>query len=502
MKFIPYIPAAAIVFAAVISMAGCEKNKSTESGAPAAPTITGETANVCPVAAVALTATAQGATSYAWYRNAYKIDGASAATYAATSSATYYAAGINQAGEGEKSAGHAVTVTLNCPPGTPAISGAAVNACPDAKVTLTANAANAESYEWYKGAAKINGATAQLYEATEAATYYAIAINSSGRSEKSEGHTITIIPCPPGAPAITGATNNTCPGKTVVLTANAAAATSYQWYLYNQPIAGATNTTYTVTTTGAYYASGVNTLGEGAKNANAYMVFIDVCFDGFNYTDLLGNYTAGGTPGYYCCIANPVEPGPSSWTAAITAATVTDPQFQYAYSIAPFADFWLAGAQPPFYVSAYHNTTSGMVAFLVNQKLPLGFFEHNGADYTAYFELTFRYNDTQYVFFSDDYIQTFWDVNTNTLDFSGVYTYQGKDYELLAGIMGRRNDDRQWGGSMSELYKNCRYVKNGAAGAGALTGEKVPGIPRLGQHTAAAPEAIYIDFDPTKFKRK
>jgi hypothetical protein len=276
--------------------------------------------------------------------------------------------------------------------------------------------------------------------------------------------------------------------------------------LNKQRIDGATASSYTVRTTGAYYVTGVNSLGEGAKNANAHMVFIDVCADGFDYTTLLGNYNAGGVPSFYQFHTDPETgkpylPGPSTWTAQIKSVTPESSTFAYEYEISSFADW----NEAPFRLSALPNTDEGMIAFVVNQRRALTSITEGGTTYNAYFELTFTANGSTYYFFgSADYVQAFWDIPTSTLDFSGIYTYEGKDYELLAGIMGRRANDNVWGGSFSELYKDCKYVRSGPLGAGAFTGVKVAGAPRLRQTSpVAAPlKAVYIDFDPTKFKRK
>ncbi|GHT09861.1 hypothetical protein AGMMS4956_00270 [Bacteroidia bacterium] len=72
--------------------------------------VTGDATNTCPTATVTLTANASGATSYKWYKGNDLINGATSSTYAATESATYYAAGVNDDGEGTKSTGKVLTI--------------------------------------------------------------------------------------------------------------------------------------------------------------------------------------------------------------------------------------------------------------------------------------------------------------------------------------------------------------------------------------------------------
>jgi hypothetical protein len=71
--------------------------------APAKASVSGSNANTCPALTVALTASAASATSYQWYNGTSAIPGATSAGYEVTASGTYYAAGVNAVGEGEKS---------------------------------------------------------------------------------------------------------------------------------------------------------------------------------------------------------------------------------------------------------------------------------------------------------------------------------------------------------------------------------------------------------------
>ena len=82
---------------------------------PGIPEITGDNANVCPAETVALSITATAnAVSYQWYQDGVAISGATTTVYEVTTSGTYNVAGVNQFGEGARSADKVVEIT-ECP---------------------------------------------------------------------------------------------------------------------------------------------------------------------------------------------------------------------------------------------------------------------------------------------------------------------------------------------------------------------------------------------------
>jgi hypothetical protein len=79
------------------------------------------------------------------------------------------------------------------PPGRATVSGKDSN-CPEATatVTLTAEAAGATSFAWYKGETLIAGATNATYEVPVTGIYYAAGVNADGEGAKSNPKTVTI----------------------------------------------------------------------------------------------------------------------------------------------------------------------------------------------------------------------------------------------------------------------------------------------------------------------
>jgi hypothetical protein len=520
MKIKHYIRAAAVLVAAAVFIT-CSKDNNASGGVeiPAKAVVTGASANECPATSVDLTASASGAQSYEWYRNALVIGGATAAVYTAISSGTYHAVGVNPAGKGAKSDDKEVTVTLNCPPPTPQLSGYTDNQCPTLTVRLTATAENVETYIWYRNGTKIEGVTTAYYEVTESGVYAVAVRNAYGTSEKSEERAVTISPCPPAAPVISGSTVNVCPATSVVLTAASEGATAYQWYRYAEAIPGATASTYEATVTGGYYATASNAAGASEKTANAYIVYIDLCAANFNYTDLLGAYNVSGTP----CMWGPPDPGPSAWTTTVSASgTVANSE----YEIKPFAGAWAdneeTGILPIYLEVGTSSDGGGKVAFAIDTRRALGTETVTSGTpattktYTAYFQAFFTttVGSVRYIHWlplPDDYYQAFWDPATKTLDLSGVYTWDtgegndGKDHDIIVAIVAFTDiNDKKWEGSFSDGYANCRFVQTGAAGApAAFTGERVS-LPRPSTLRTASEniQSRTIKFDPAKLKRK
>ncbi|MDR1681272.1 MAG: hypothetical protein LBS12_05770 [Prevotellaceae bacterium] len=243
-------------------------------------TLTGASVNACPATSVELTANMANATAYAWYRNGTKINGETANVYTATESGSYTVAGIRDGVEGDKTA-PLVVALVDCPaPPKATVSGAAANTCPAASVELTAsvNDPGLTAYKWYKGNIEIPGATTNKYVVTESGSYTAAGVNANGTGAKSDVKVVTITTCqvPPEKAAIAGNASNTCPATSVLLTAAAGGATSFQWYNGAAVISGATLSTYSATASGSYYVEGINTYGTGAKS-DAKAVTINAC---------------------------------------------------------------------------------------------------------------------------------------------------------------------------------------------------------------------------------
>jgi hypothetical protein len=164
------------------------------------------------------------------------------------------------------------------PPARATITGADQNTCPETTVTLTARAEGAVSFQWRRNDQPISGQTASTYAVTQSGTYTVAGVNAEGVGQFSAPKNVTIEFCNevPEQATIDGDDQNTCPETTVILTATAEGATSFQWRKDGTNISGITSATYVVTESGAYTVAGVNAEGTGAFSA-AKNVTIEVC---------------------------------------------------------------------------------------------------------------------------------------------------------------------------------------------------------------------------------
>lgn len=127
----------------------------------------GGTTTFCQGGSVILTASYTG-TAVQWKKDGINITGATNSTYTATQKATYTCQTTSECGTA-LSTGIYVNVQKN--PTAIITAGGSTTFCTGGSVTLTANAGVGLSYQWYKGAAAIAGATSINYVATTTGNY-------------------------------------------------------------------------------------------------------------------------------------------------------------------------------------------------------------------------------------------------------------------------------------------------------------------------------------------
>ncbi|HUM46648.1 MAG TPA: MopE-related protein, partial [Chitinophagales bacterium] len=161
-------------------------------------------------------------------------------------------------------------ITLSISPAGP------VSGCKSELVTFTATGTNIETYKWYKGSNpnSVAGQTNATYSLTyDNTTVKAVAGNSFGCTATSNITTITSIANPTAN--ITAGNLNLCMG-TVLLTASGGTSISWQWYKNGSMITGATNNSYTATTTGSYEVN-VTSTTTGCSKLSAAATVINAC---------------------------------------------------------------------------------------------------------------------------------------------------------------------------------------------------------------------------------
>ncbi len=116
---------------------------------------------------------------------------------------------------------------------------------------------NSSGNQWFKNGNLLVGATAQTYNALSAGTYYTVVSNSFGCSDTSSSFAISIN-LPPPFP------NFNISGNT--LTSAVLGSYSYQWFLNDTALAGATDSSYTALQSGNYRLQLTDTNGCSRKS--------------------------------------------------------------------------------------------------------------------------------------------------------------------------------------------------------------------------------------------
>ena len=228
------------------NMANSNRARSTCT-TPSTPIITASgPTTFCAGDSVTLTASdATSGVTYQWLNGGTVISGATNTTYSATISGTYTVTATS----GTCSTTSAATdITVNAVPATPTIEFGS-GACGDG-VNITSSTTGL-TFQWNANGTAISGATTSEYDLTTiTGTYtYTLTVSNSANCsatsaglEKTTGARNVITPSGP---------TTFCAGGSVVLNASDGAG-NYQWYNGGTAISGATNSSYTATTTGVY----------------------------------------------------------------------------------------------------------------------------------------------------------------------------------------------------------------------------------------------------------
>ena len=277
-------------YTVILNALGCHSQESdpiivTRTPAPSAPTITaaangtGTSDQACPEQPLLLVAhdSNSSLTNYQWYHDNDAIDGATSNQYSATGSGDYsIVATLN----GCSARSNVYTVQNPTPhKATISVLSESTTICTNPGgwgVQLQSDSAT--GIQWYNNGFPISGANNQNLLATESGSYTVI-LNALGcHSEESDPIVVTVNTAPE-TPVITATQNSTgtsdqaCPEVPLVLTANDSnpSSTSYQWYVNNETIDGATSKTYSATRSGDFTVTA--TSPEGCSmTSGAYTV--------------------------------------------------------------------------------------------------------------------------------------------------------------------------------------------------------------------------------------
>lgn len=213
----------------------------------------------CPGGFVPLLANTGSLLTYQWFSGASPIGGAVTNMYAATATGSYRVRVTNSFGCPSMSV--PMSVLINSVTAGITVPGGTTSACATAPILLNASPATAgHYYTWLFNGTPITGAISGSYSAGMNGDYSVVVYNATGCFDTSAIVTITILPTP-GNTVTTSGPTSFCVGGNVTLTAETGTGYSYQWNDGMGIIVGATNSSYTTSVAGSYFASVVNSSG-------------------------------------------------------------------------------------------------------------------------------------------------------------------------------------------------------------------------------------------------
>lgn len=164
--------------------------------------------------------------------------------------------------------------TVICPAAVPITisAGGPTTFCKGGLVVLSKNSAgNFSSYQWKLNSANIAGATNTTVNADASGSYTLTGTNSCGTASTSNAISVTVNKKPKADVTPTGPLT-ICQSQPVLLTVSSANNQTYQWKKDNNNIAGATNSTLLVSTTGDYKCKVTKTNTGCTKTSKAVSV--------------------------------------------------------------------------------------------------------------------------------------------------------------------------------------------------------------------------------------
>lgn len=148
----------------------------------------------CQGNSVVLTATHNGATLQ-WKKNGANIPGATGITYTVTQKGTYACVTNSECGTATSSN---IIITVNKNPSATIAAGGPTSFCAGGSVTLTETPTGGCTYQWYKGASPIAGATSLSYVATTAGNYKCRVTKTATGCFKNSNSIAVFITCKEG----------------------------------------------------------------------------------------------------------------------------------------------------------------------------------------------------------------------------------------------------------------------------------------------------------------
>ena len=210
-------------------------------------------ASICAGTTLTLSTTAGGGYTYQWNNGGTPIPGATNSTYPAPATAGVYSLTVFVT-NGSCSATSAIrTLTVNAAPSATTVTPPGpVAFCAGGSITLTSTSTGGVTYQWYRGATLIGGATNLTYLANITGTYTMRVTNIANTCIATSNAVTVTSNALPSANIFPSGAISICSGNTQTLTGITVAGVTFQWYKDFVAIPGATNVSYGATTAGTY----------------------------------------------------------------------------------------------------------------------------------------------------------------------------------------------------------------------------------------------------------
>jgi uncharacterized protein (TIGR02145 family) len=222
--------------------------------------------NICQGGNVVLQTAVGAGFQYTWMKNGMSmINGGNSASFTVSSHGTYTVKIVTPSGCVMYSNPIQVSFIIN--PTASITANGSLNLCAGNSITLSAaNNANAVSYQWRKNGINIPGATSQTLVVSQSGTYSVVIANQACPATSAVvSNTLTIQVFPNPNPIITSSGTVVSPGVSVTLSTANVIGNTYQWYKMLGTtflaIPGATQATYTTTSTGTFRVKVTNMYG-------------------------------------------------------------------------------------------------------------------------------------------------------------------------------------------------------------------------------------------------
>ncbi|MFN4951265.1 MAG: T9SS type A sorting domain-containing protein, partial [Flavobacteriales bacterium] len=222
--------------------------------------------NICQGGNVVLQTAIGAGFQYTWMKNGMSmINGGNSASFTASSPGTYTVKIVTPSGCVMYSNPIQVSFIIN--PTASITANGSLNLCAGNSITLSAaNNANAVSYQWRKNGINIPGATSQTLVVSQSGTYSVVIANQACPATSAViSNTLTIQVFPNPNPIISSSGTVVSPGVSVTLSTANGIGNTYQWYKMLGTtllaIQGATQATYTTTSSGTFRVKVTNMYG-------------------------------------------------------------------------------------------------------------------------------------------------------------------------------------------------------------------------------------------------